>query len=98
MSGCNTEPLPSTTATNGGDGFTPSTPANCGGNNKNVQELSTGYWYYFYKGPMGGLRQGIQYSYFQRSLWSGAGGTANPAGGAQGTDNVFETSFRYYLP
>jgi hypothetical protein len=98
MSGCNTEPLPSTTATNGGDGFTPSTPANCGGNNKDVQELSTGYWYNFYSGPMGRLRQGVQYSYFQRNLWSGAGGTTNPGGNAEGTDNVFETSFRYYLP
>ncbi len=98
MSGCNTEPLPSATATNGGDGFTPSTPANCGGNNKDVQELSTGYWYNFYNGPMGRLRQGIQYSYIQRNLWSGAGGTTNPGGGAKGTDNIFETSLRYYLP
>ncbi|HEY3990596.1 MAG TPA: hypothetical protein VGM02_14945 [Acidobacteriaceae bacterium] len=98
MSGCNTEPGVGTTAENGGDGFDPSTPANCGGNNKDVQELSTGYWYYFYKGPMGGLRQGAQYSYFQRNLWSGTGGPLNPDGGASGTDNVFETSFRYYLP
>jgi hypothetical protein len=98
MSGCNTEPLPSATATNGGDGFTPSTPANCGGNNKDVQELSAGYWYNFYSGPMGRLRQGIQYSYFERDLWSGAGGTTNPGGGAKGTDNMFWTSLRYYLP
>jgi TolA-binding protein len=98
MSGCNTEPLPGNATTNGGDGFTPSTPANCGGNNKDVQELSTGYWYNFYNGPMGRLRQGIQYSYFQRNLWSGAGGTTNPGGNAKGTDNVFETSFRYYMP
>jgi hypothetical protein len=98
MSGCNTEPLPSATPTNGGDGFTPSTPANCGGNNKDVQEVSAGYWYNFYSGPMGRLRQGIQYSYFQRNLWSGAGGTTNPGGNAKGTDNMFWTSFRYYLP
>ncbi len=98
MSGCNTEPLPSATATNGGDGFSPSTPSNCGGNNKDVQELSAGYWYNFYSGPMGRLRQGIQYSYFERNLWSGAGGTTNPGGNAKGTDNMFWTSFRYYLP
>lgn len=98
MSGCNTEPLPGNATTNGGDGFTPSTPSNCGGNNKDVQELSTGYWYNFYNGPMGRLRQGIQYSYFQRNLWSGAGGTTNPGGNAKGTDNVVETSLRYYLP
>jgi hypothetical protein len=100
MSGCNTEPLPSATVTfpSSGDGFTPSTPANCGGNNKDVQEVSAGYWYNFYSGPMGRLRQGIQYSYFERDLWSGAGGTTNPGGGAKGTDNMFWTSFRYYLP
>jgi hypothetical protein len=98
MSGCNTEPLPSATPTNNGDGFTPSTPANCGNQTKDVQELSTGFWYDIYRGPMGRLRPGAQYSYFQRNIWSGAGGTTNPGGGAEGTDNVFETSFRYYLP
>jgi hypothetical protein len=91
MSGCNTEPLPTAS-------FTPANPSKCGGNNKDVQELSSGYWYNFYDGPMGRLRQGVQYSYFQRNLWSGAGGTTNPGGNAEGTDNIFETSFRYYLP
>jgi hypothetical protein len=98
MSGCNTEPLPGTGAVNGGDGFSPSTPSNCGGNNKDVQEFTAGYWYYIYKGSKGGLRQGLQYSYFERNLWSGAGGATNPGGGAMGTDNTFFTSFRYYLP
>lgn len=98
MTGCNTEPIPGTAATNSGSGFTPSTPSNCGNQNKDVQELSAGYWYNLYAGPMGRLRQGIQYSYFRRDLWSGAGGTTNPGGGAKGTDNIFETSFRYYLP
>jgi hypothetical protein len=98
MSGCNTEPLPGAAAVNSGDGFSPSTPANCGANNKDVQEVSAGYWYNFYSGPMGRLRQGIQYSYFERDLWSGAGGTTNPGGGAKGTDNMFWTSLRYYLP
>jgi hypothetical protein len=101
MSGCNTEPGP-TTATNpgfgGGTGFTPSTPANCGNQNKDVQELSAGYWYNIYNGPMGRFRQSIQYSYFERDLWSGAGGTTNPGGGAKGTDNMFWTAIRYYLP
>ena len=100
-SGCNTEPGPTTAANpgfGGGTGFTPSTPANCGNQTKDVQELATGYWYDIYKGPLGRLREGGQYSYFQRNLWSGAGGTTNPGGNASGTDNVFETSFRYYLP
>ncbi len=101
MSGCNTEPGPTTPVNpgfGGGTGFTPSTPANCGNQNKDVQELATGYWYDFYRGPMGRLRQGAQYSYFERDLWSGAGGVTNPGGGAKGTDNMFWTSLRYYLP
>jgi hypothetical protein len=101
MSGCNTEPLPTSTVNpgfGGGTGFTPATPANCGNQTKDVQELATGYWYDFYRGPMGRFRQGAQYSYFQRNIWSGAGGTTNPGGGALGTDNVFETAIRYYLP
>jgi len=91
MSGCNTEPVPSAS-------FTPATPSNCGGNNKDVQEFTSGYWYNFYAGPKGRLRMGMQYSYIERNLWSGAGGPSNPNGGAQGNDNIFETSFRYYMP
>jgi Skp family chaperone for outer membrane proteins len=93
MTGCNTEP-----AATGSAGFTPNTPSACGGNNKDVQEASFGYWYNFYSGPKGRLRQGLQYSYIVRNLWSGAGGTTNPGGGAEGTDNIVETSLRYYLP
>jgi len=91
MSGCNTEPI-------SGGSFTPANPSNCGGNNKDVQEFTSGYWYNIYDGPKGRLRQGIQYSYIERNLWSGVGGPNNPDGGAKGTDNIFETSFRYYLP
>ena len=99
MSGCNTEPPPGTSPVNGASsGFSPSNPNDCGGNNKDVQELSVGYWFRFYDGAKGGLRQGIQYSRFRRDLWSGAGGTTNPGGGAYGTDNAVWTSFRYFLP
>lgn len=93
MTGCNTEP-PAT----GSAGFTPNNPSGCGGNNKDVQEASFGYWYNFYSGPKGRLRQGLQYSYIVRNLWSGVGGPLNPSGTAQGTDNIVETSLRYYLP
>ncbi len=91
MSGCNVEALPGGVTTPGGTG-------NCKGNNKDVQEFSAGYWYNFYKGPKGNFRYGIQYSYFDRNLWSGNGGTANPGGRANAPDNEVETSFRYYLP
>ena len=102
MSGCHAEPTPTTAAAGayggGGTGFDPSTPSNCGNQNKDVQEFTAGEWYYFYHGPKGGLRFGLQYSRFQRDLWSGNGGTTNVGGGGQGIDNMFWTSFRYYLP
>ncbi len=91
MSGCNIEGLP-------GGSYSPSGTGNCKGNNKDVQEFTSGYWYNFYAGAKGRLRLGMQYSYFARNLWSGTGGPNNPDGGAKGTDNIFETSFRYYVP
>lgn len=86
--GCDTEPPPPTT----NSGFTPGSQTNCTADTKDVQELVVGYWYNFYSGPKGRLRQGIQYAYFQRNIWSGIGATP------QATDNMFWTSFRYYLP
>lgn len=94
MSGCRIEGA-STAAFPGG---APITPGKCTNNNKDVQEFTAGYWYYIHIGAKGGLRQGIQYSNIRRDLWSGAGGTLNPGGGAHGTDNMVFTSFRYYLP
>jgi hypothetical protein len=94
MTGCQVEP-PSTAAN---PPAAPITPNNCGANNKDVQEWTAGYWYNFYNGAKGRLRQGIQYSNIRRDLWSGAGGTANPGGGANGSTNMVFTSFRYYLP
>ena len=94
MSGCLTENA--STAAN--PAAAPVTPSNCGGNNKDVQEFTAGYWYNIYNGPKGRLRQGIQYAWFRRDLWSGNGGTTNPGNGAYGTDNMVFTSFRYYIP
>jgi hypothetical protein len=88
QTGCNTEPVPGTTIT----GYSPATPGNCTADTKDVQELTVGYWYDFYRGPAGRLRQSLQYAYFQRNIWSGIGVTP------KGTDNMFWTSFRYYLP
>ncbi|MGC2404699.1 MAG: hypothetical protein WA510_33220 [Acidobacteriaceae bacterium] len=86
--GCNTEPVPGTTIT----GYSPAQPANCTADTKDVQEFTAGYWYDFYRGPAGRLRQGLQYAYFERNIWSGIGVTP------KATDNMFWTSFRYYLP
>ncbi len=65
----------------------------CGAQNRDIQEYTAGYWYDFYKGDRGRFRQGFQYSYAVREGWSGASGI-----GAKGIDNMFWTSFRYYLP
>jgi hypothetical protein len=92
MSGCNTEGVAT------GGSYSPPGTGTCSGNNKDVQEATSGFWYNFYNGPKGRFRMGIQYSYIVRNLWSGAGGTANPSGNAEGTDNIFETSMRYYVP
>jgi hypothetical protein len=86
--GCGTEPPPPTT----NSGYTPGTQTNCTADTKDVQEFTAGYWYNFYDGPKGRLRQGIQYAYFQRNIWSGIGTTP------QASSNMFWTSFRYYLP
>jgi Skp family chaperone for outer membrane proteins len=65
----------------------------CGAQTRDVQEMTGGYWYDLYKGDKGRLRQGIQYGYAVREGWSGVGGI-----GAKGIDNMFWTTFRYYLP
>ncbi|HVO81636.1 MAG TPA: hypothetical protein VMT28_12955 [Terriglobales bacterium] len=86
-SSCGTEPLP------GSGGFSPgSLGSNCTGDTRAIFEGSTGFWYRFYKGPMGTVQFGSQYSYIVRNAWSGTGGEP------QATENMFLTSFRYYLP
>ena len=65
----------------------------CGAHTRDVQEITGGYWYDIYKGDRGRLRQGIQYGYAVREGWSGLSGI-----GAKGIDNMFWTTFRYYLP
>ena len=95
MSGCLAETVPSSAGATGGAAIA---PANCGGSNKDVQEFTVGWWYNFHNGPKGRFRQGFQYAWFERDLWSGAGGVTNPGGGAKGVDNMVWTSLRYYLP
>jgi len=94
---CGIEPAPGSTVGGGAstgtaNGFSP-TSASCSVNTKDVEEGTASLWYDFYKGPMGRVRSGMQYSYIVRNTWSGLGGLA-----PKGTDNIIETSFRYYLP
>jgi hypothetical protein len=77
---------------NGGStGYYPG--GSCGAQTRDSQEATGGYWYDIYRGDRGRLRQSIQYGYAVRAGWSGASGI-----GAKGIDNMFWTSFRYYLP
>jgi hypothetical protein len=79
-------------------GFYPG--GSCGAQTKDVQEATAGYWYDFYKGDYGRVRLGMQYAYAVRQSWTGAPvATIGPNGvGTKGIDNMFWTSFRYYLP
>jgi TolA-binding protein len=83
---------------NGGStGFYPG--GSCGAQTKDVQELTAGYWYDFYRGDYGRVRLGMQYAYALRQSWTGAPVSGSPNGvGTKGIDNMFWTSFRYYLP
>jgi hypothetical protein len=101
--GCETEVVPAASANGGGD--VPGSAVGCTADNRNIQEGTAGYWFRFYKGPKGTLQQGIQYSYAVRHTWQGVGQPANPVTGAlaipgspEAIDNMWFTSFRYYLP
>jgi hypothetical protein len=83
--------------TGGSTGFLPG--GSCGAQNRDVQEITGGWWYDIYKGDRGRFRQGFQYGYAVREGWSGLPASGTTVGiGAKGIDNMFWTSLRYYLP
>ncbi len=95
--GCYTEVLP-TSSPNGGGNVT-GTATNCNADTRNVQEGTFGYWFRFYRGVHGTLQQGIQYSYAMRHTWQGIGDPNNNLPNSpKGIENMWFTSFRYYLP
>ena len=97
LTGCNTEVLPVSSPNGGGN--VPGSAANCLADNRNIQEGTIGYWFRFYKGTHGTLQQGIQYSYAERHTWQGIGNYATGLGASPtAIDNMWFTSFRYYLP
>lgn len=97
VSGCHIEVLPVSSPNGGGN--VPGTPANCNADNRNIQEGTLGYWYRFYKGSRGTFEQGFQYSYTVRHTWQGIGDPLTGLGASpKGINNMFFTSFRYYLP
>jgi hypothetical protein len=79
---------------------TPTSPANCQGDIRNIIEGTLGFWYRFYQGPKGRLQYGLQYSYAVRNTWTGSNGNTEAPlffTPSANTSMVF-TSFRYYLP
>jgi hypothetical protein len=91
-SGCSTETLPSATGT-------PGTGGTCAGDTRYIMEGTLGFWHKIYQGEKGRVQWGIQYSYLERTGWSGSNGVTTNAGvGPHATNNMFFTSFRYYLP
>ncbi|HTZ97529.1 MAG TPA: hypothetical protein VMB18_14100 [Terriglobales bacterium] len=73
-------------------GFNPAN-ASCNGDTRVIFEGTLGFWYRVYSGPKGRLQFGPQYSYIDRNQWAAIKG-----GGPNATENMFLTSFRYYLP
>jgi len=93
VTGCYTETPPPTTGTNG---FTFGSLSKCNSDTKSLVEGTVGFWIKAHNGPHGRLQFGPQYSYVTRYAWTGTSGIgfASP----HGIDNMFFTSFRYYLP
>ncbi len=84
-SGCSTENPPA-------NQLTPSGGGTCAGDIRIIKEGTLGFWHKVIQGPKGGIRWGIQYSYFEKDAWSGENGITPKA-----IDNMVWTSFRYYF-
>jgi len=95
--GCYIETVPG-----GGNGFTFGSLSGCSADTQSTIEGSMGYWYRIHQGPKGRLQFGMQYSYLTRNAWAGTNGAdvlGNPLfSKPHGIENMFFTSFRYYLP
>jgi hypothetical protein len=72
----------------------------CGVSNRNLLEITPGFWYRFYKGPAGTIQYGMFYSYQRRAVWTGNQNTAAvPILGAPlGEQHEILTAFRWYFP
>jgi hypothetical protein len=91
--GCYAETIPSS-----GNGYGFGSVGSCSGNTQSTVEGSFGIWYRAYSGPKGRIQFGPQYSYLVRNAFPGAGATAGTFVAPHGVENMFFTSFRYYLP
>ena len=88
---CLVEPNPAAAQNGTKPGFQ---PASNGCNDlRNVIEGTFGFWYKAYNGPKGRIQFGPQYSYLVLNTWRDA-----VAPTPHTIENMFFTSFRYYLP
>jgi hypothetical protein len=93
------------TGVGGSTGFIPGALGNCTGDIRRVIEGTAGFWYRFYNGPRGRVQAGMQYSNYIRTAFSGVGAASGAFpdrlgvnGQPHADENMFFTSFRYYLP
>lgn len=72
----------------------------CSGNTQRVIEGTFGFWIKPYNGPKGRFQFGPQYSYITREAWTGTTATTpvTTFAAPHAVNNLFYTSFRYYLP
>jgi hypothetical protein len=98
---CLVEPNPATITNGTKPGFAP----NSNGCNdlRDLIEGTFGFWYKAYNGPKGRIQFGPQYSYMVLNTWRDAAILGNAKTGPfaptpHTIENMFFTSFRYYLP
>jgi hypothetical protein len=65
----------------------------CQAQNRLLWQVQPGFWYRFYRGPLGTMAAGMSYSYLHRTTWEGESGVS-----PKGNENIVMSSFRYYLP
>jgi hypothetical protein len=72
--------------------------SSCSSPTRYIQEGMIGLTYRLINSPQyGRLQYQLTYSYLQRNLWSGVGGTFGPTG-PRAEDNMVHVSMRYYIP
>ncbi len=86
------------TAPGSGNGFGFGGLSGCSGNTQSLIEGTFGFWIKPYNGSKGRIQFGPQYSYLVRNAWAGAGPATGTFVNPHGVENMFFTSFRYYLP
>jgi hypothetical protein len=83
-------PLDNNTGCNIEGSATFTTPLPCNGQNKDIWQVTTGLWDRVYQSKAGTLAVGLQYSYTERQLFEGIGGSPTAI------DNMVFASVRYY--